>query len=221
MSGKKYMGKYSKKQMSIILAMIFGDSWVSKFKPKIANSFLGCRHSHKQESYLNYKRNKLNALGFNVSKVYDTTNKYGKTFTFECRDPELFNQLRLVLYPKNNKTIKRKWLNFLDAEGIAIWFMDDGSYTKDRKNGRAFLYTNSFSKKENELIIKYFKKVWNIKPHLRIDKRNNKLKTFFLAFNIEETKKLFEIIIPYIIPDMMYKVGFDRKEQPKKVDDTV
>ncbi len=208
---KTYMGKFTKKQMSIVLAMVFGDSWVSKFIPKRANSFLGCRHSHKQSDYLEYKRNMLKDLGFSVSKIYDTTNNYGKTFTFECRNPELFNQLRLVLYPKNNKIIKRKWLNYLNEEGLAIWYMDDGSYTYDRKSGRAFLHTNSFSEKENNIIINYFKKVWNITPHLRMVKRKDRYISYFLAFNVEETKKLIELIKPYIIPQMMYKVGLREK----------
>lgn len=210
---KRYMGKYAKNQMSFILAMIFGDSWVSKFKPKLANSFLGCRHSHKQLSYLEYKRNRLEGLGFKVSKIYDTTNNYGNTFTFECRNPELFNQLRLVLYPKNNKIIKRKWLNFLTPEGLAIWYMDDGYYSPTKSS---YLYTNGFSEKENNIIIDYFKKVWNITPHLRLVKRKDRDITYFLAFNVEETKKLIELIKPYIIPEMMYKVGLNEKRNLKK-----
>lgn len=202
------MGKYTKKQISFVLGMILGDGYVSKNIPKRANSFLGCRHSKKQEEYIKYKKQKLQELGFKVSKLYDTTNAYGESFTFECRNPELFNQLRLVLYPKNNKTIKRKWLNYLTVEGLAVWFMDDGSYTTRGKSSYMSLHTNGFNKHEHDIIIKYFKQVWNINPTLRVVKRKNRDQTYFLTFNVEETKKLVELLKPYIIDSMKYKVGF-------------
>jgi hypothetical protein len=213
---KKYMGKYSKKQVGFIIAMILGDSWVSKFKVKKFNSFLGCRHSKKQQEYIKHKQQRLIQFGFKVSRLYDTSNKYGKSYSFKCRNSHLFNQLRLVLYPKNNKTIKRKWLNYLDAESLAIWFMDDGSYTKRGKNAYISLHTNSFNKKEHDIIIKYFKQVWNINPTLRITKRKNRNQSFFLTFNTKETKKLVNILEPYIIDSMKYKVGFKFKEAPTR-----
>jgi recombination protein RecA len=211
---KQYMGKYSKKQIGFIIGMILGDGYISKYRPKRANSFLGCRHSKNQTKFIKHKMEKLQSLGFKVSKLYDTSNNYGQSFSFECREPKLFNQLRLVLYPKNNKTIKRKWLNYLDAESLAIWFMDDGSYTKRGKSAYISLHTNSFNKKEHDIIIKYFKQVWEISPTLRVVKRKDRRQSYFLTFNVEETKKLVKILEPHMINSMKYKVGFEFKELP-------
>lgn len=211
---KKYMGKYTKEQIGFIIGMILGDGYISKFRPKKANSFLGCRQSKKQKEFLLYKKEQLKKLGFKVSKLYDTTNNYGESFTFECREPELFNQLRLVLYPKNNKTIKRKWLNKMSAKDIAVWYMDDGSLTKNGKSVYVSLHTNGFNKKEHDIIIKYFKQRWNINPTLRVVKRKDRIQTFFLTFSVEETKKFLEIVKPYVIESMSYKVDFNFKEQP-------
>lgn len=208
------MGKYSKKQISFIIGMWLGDGWISKNYFKRANSFLGCQHSTKQIEYLKYKRSKLEELGFKVSNIYNVSNNYGDIIRFDCRDPYLFNQLRLVLYPKNNKTIKRKWLNWLTAETLAIWFMDDGSLTKRGKSAYASLHTNSFNKKEHDIIIKYFKQVWKIQPTLRVVKRKDRKQTFFLTFSVEETKKLISIIKPFLIDSMKYKVDFNFNEQP-------
>lgn len=202
------MGKYTKKQLSVIISMLLGDSWISKFKPKQFNSYMGTQHSIKQIEYVKYKMKLLSNLGFEVSKIYDVSIKF-KSIRFECKDPKLFNQLRLVLYPKNNKTIKRKWLNYLDAKGIAIWLMDDGSLTKRGKSGYISLHTNSFNKKEQDIIIRYFKKVWNITPTLRVTKRKNRNQSYFLTFNPEETRKLIKIVKPYIIDSMLYKVDFE------------
>lgn len=211
---KKYMGKYSKEQIGYIIGMILGDSYVSKFRPKRANSVLNTRHSKKQQEYIKHKQKRLTELGFKVSKLYDTTNNYGESFTIDCKDPKLFNQLRLVLYPRNNKTIKRKWLNYLNKESLAVWFMDDGSYTKRGKSAYISLHTNSFNKKEHDVIIKYFKQVWDINPTLRVTKRENRDQSFFLTFNVEETKKLVVILEPFVINSMKYKVGFKFNETP-------
>lgn len=211
---KKYMGKYSKKQIGFIIGMILGDGYISKYYPKRANSFLGCRQSKKQKEFLLYKKEQLENLGFKVSKLYDTTNKYGKSFTIMCTDKKLFNQLRLVLYPKNNKTIKRKWLNKMSAKDLAVWYMDDGSLTKRGKSAYCSLHTNGFNKKEHDILIKYFKQKWNINPTLRVVKRKDRNQSFFLTFSVEETKKFLDIVRPYVIKSMFYKVDFKLNEQP-------
>jgi len=208
------MGKYDKNQISFIIGMVLGDSYISKTRLKKANSLLSTRHSKKQTDYIIHKQKRLIELGFNVSRLYDTTNNYGESFTIDCKDPNLFNQLRLVLYPKNNKAVKRKWLNYLNKESLAIWFMDDGSYTKRGKSAYMSLHTNSFNKKEHDIIIKYFKQVWNISPTLRVTKRKNRKQSYFLTFNVKETKKLVLILEPYMINSMKYKVGFNFNEQP-------
>lgn len=204
MSSKKYMGKYTKKQMSFIIGMWLGDGYITKHGR--GNSFLGCQHSKNQKEYLEYKKQRLEELGFKISKTYDVSNNYGDAYRFEMRNPELLNQLRSVLYPKNNKTVKRKWLNYLNAESLAIWFMDDGSLTKRGKSAYASLHTNSFNKKEHDIIIRYFKQVWKITPTLRIVKRRDRDQTFFLTFSVEETKKLIDIVKPFVIDSMKYKV---------------
>lgn len=201
------MGKYTKTQLSIIVGMVLGDSYITKFRKKRANSYLSTQHSKKQLEYVKYKMNLLKSLGFEVSKLYDVSIMF-KSIRFDCRNPHLYNQLRSVFYPNNNKTIKRKWLNYLDKKGLAIWFMDDGSLTKRGKSGYISLHTNSFNKKEHTIIIKYFKQVWNLHPTLRVTRRKDKNQSYFLTFNPNETRKFINIIKPYICNSMLYKVDF-------------
>jgi len=201
------MGKYTKEQLSVIIGMVLGDSYISKFREKRANSYLSTQHSIKQLEYVTYKMNLLKKLGFEVTKLYDVSILF-KSIRFDCRNSKLFNQLRKTLYPNNNKTIKRKWLNYLDEIGLAIWFMDDGSLTKRGKSGYLSLHTNSFNKEEHNIIVKYFKQVWGITPTLRSTKRKDRINSFFLTFNPNETRKFIKIIKPYICDSMLYKVDF-------------
>src|SRR4030042_3942664 len=204
---KKYMGKYTKKQLSIIIGMVLGDSYITKFREKRTNSYLSTQHSIKQLDYVEYKMNLLKSLGFEISKLYDVSIIF-KSIRFDCRNPHLFNQLRKTLYPCNNKTIKRKWLNYLDEKGLAIWFMDDGSLTKRGKSGYMSLHINSFNRKEHDIIIKYFKQQWKLNPILRTVKRKDQKQSYFLTFNPNETRNLINIIKPYICNSMLYKVDF-------------
>jgi hypothetical protein len=209
---KKYMGKYTKKQIGLIVSFILGDGYITKNK---GNSQFGCQHSKKQIEWIQYKMKLLSNLGFNVTKLYDVSNKYGELVRFYSNDPVLFNQLRSCFYPKNNKTIKRKWLNYMSSSDLANWFMDDGSFTyNSKRSGYISLHTNSYNKKEHDIIIKYFKQVWGVAPTLRVAKRKNRKQSYFLTFKLEETKKLIKILQPHIINSMLYKVGFIGKEQP-------
>jgi hypothetical protein len=78
--------------------------------------------------------------------------------------------------------------------------MDDGSYSK----GRIDISTYSFSLKEINTLQKSIKKVFGIRANYYRDRD----KEFRMYFSQEDTKKLIKVIHPYIIPSMMYKIGF-------------
>ena len=73
----------------------------------------------------------------------------------------------------------------------------------------AFFCTDSFSKKENQLLQRYLSKVWDIEVTLGTLQRfyNGKSKQYFrLYLNTNELKKFFRIIMNQIsIPSMIYK----------------
>ena len=78
--------------------------------------------------------------------------------------------------------------------------MDDGSYSK----GRIDISTYSFSLKEINTLQESINKVFGI----RVNYYRDRDKGYRMYCNQEETKKLIKIIHPYIIPLMMYKIGF-------------
>ena len=202
------MNHKTNKKDSLITAMILGDGYIDN------NNYLSIQHSGKQKDYLEYKMNLLKELNLKISNTYDVSRNGFEAFRQNCREPELCKYYKHLFYPNKNKTITRNLLNRLDSEGLAIWFMDDGSCTKTYKNGYGqgrylSIATHSFTKDENKLIVKYFKVVWDIYVKIRTAKRKNKTDSYYIVFNATNAPKFIEIIKPYIIESMKYKIDFD------------
>jgi len=95
----------------------------------------------------------------------------------------------------------------IDDVSLAYWFMDDGSisYNNNIKtpSPTASLATHSFTKEENELIISIFKSKFDLDAHIAFDKR---CKKYYLRFNVENSKRISNIISKHIPPYMNYKL---------------
>ena len=117
-----------------------------------------------------------------------------------------------VIYPNNIKTISRNVLNYLNPQGIAIWYMDDGCLSAKKRNGKIHAYElilNTYiSYEDNQIIVDYFKEVWNINFTITRDKGKSRIRC-----GTREARKFIEIVKPYIVPCMEYKINIS---QPKK-----
>ena len=197
---------FTKQQMSLIIGSILGDGSITKYKQGERNSQLTIQHSGKQLEYLTWKRQLFIDAGFKVSKIYDVSRKY-PSYRFNVNLGKEGNLLRHQLYPNGNKTITRHHLNYLDELGLAIWFMDDGtkqvSWKKDgRCSCRALhISTHNFTYEEQELMVKYFKVVWNVEVKIYKDRTK-----FRLNINATNAKTFIDIIKPHIHPSMEYKI---------------
>jgi hypothetical protein len=200
----------SKVAREIVWGCLFGDGCVRKPSPtkqtdtrhcKYRNYKLQIRHSPLQRDYLYWLYGYLKPLCHSEPKEYRYLNKgigkYYSSMDLVTRTHTYFTRLRKYFYPEGKKIIKRKNLNKLTPLGLAVWFMDDG--TSDKKN-RVWIATNSYSYSEHEIIQQYFKEVWNI--NVSIVKERNQFK---ISFN-SDTKKFCDLIRPFIIPSMQYKL---------------
>ena len=66
----------------------------------------------------------------------------------------MFSQLRDTLYPENKKIITDEFLESLEALGVAIWFLDDG--TNLNKGTVLRFSTCCFSEKEHDMLQRMF-----------------------------------------------------------------
>ena len=77
-------------------------------------------------------------------------------------------------------------------------FMDEGTFKKPGIR----IATNCFTMKEVVLLSQSLENKFNIKSTLHLN--NNKSQLYIKS---ESMNKLKELIIPYIIPEMLYKLG--------------
>lgn len=203
--------KINKNSRNLLIAMLLGNGTISN------NFVFKMAHAVEQQEYLKWKIKLLNNYGIKNSglKTYISSKGYNKDKTVVYTQLSIMpfiKVLKRVMY-KPHKTINRKLLNRLDALGVAIWYMDDGHINfKKRKNG----YISSIyikistcqSKENNQVIINYFKEVWNISFYQFSEGRS----TYSLCCGTKEANKFIDIVKPHVlqIPSMWYKIRKNR-----------
>ena len=192
-----------KKDKSLLLAMCIGDGYLNTTS-KYSTS-LKIVHCIKQKEYLEYKAQLVSKLlNVNVNVRLINNNSYeGIEFR---KGHKYFRILKKWLYSNESKKITRKILNKLTLEGIAIWYMDDGSLYPKKRNGKIYAWelilSTYLTKEDNQIIIDYFKDVWDVQFHQVKSKGKYRLR-----MNTTNIRKFIPMIKPYMIPSMSYKIA--------------
>ena len=198
----------NKDKRSILLGMCIGDGYIGVSTDKRWNTksyVLRLCHSVKQKAYLEHKTELLHsALGGKKPRIVEYNNN-GYPGVKCSKTNKYFKVLRDWLYKDGEKVVTRRILDMLTPQGIAIWHMDDGSLYTKRRNGKVHaweLCTSTYvSWDENQVIVDYFRDVHGIR--FTIVKGKGKYR---IRCGTKEAKKFIEIVKPFIIPSMLYKV---------------
>ncbi len=102
---------------------------------------------------------------------------------------------------QGHKILPRQIERWLTPRVLTVWFMDDGSIKSDRHYA-LILNTQSFTKAENLKLIEIFGKKFGIQSQLRPQR-----KLWQIYINASTVGKFVEIIQPYVLPSMRYKLG--------------
>jgi len=205
---RKIVAKISKEKKSLLIAMLLGDGTIS------SNYVFKLSHSENQREFLEWKVKLLTDYGFKVNGIKEYISKCGYNegkkvlYSQLSINPTIKALRRSVYTPK--KTFTRKLLNWLDAQGLAIWYMDDGCINVNTSKQRATIqHTIKIATCVDEptvnMIIDYFLEVWNIKFRKFPEGKG----TFSIASSSEEDcSKFISIVRPYIeqVPSLLYKI---------------
>lgn len=206
----------TKQQKGLLLALCLGDGCLRKPHPKTKGVQLEIGHSIKQLDYCTYKRDlvyeilggvKMPKIGFKKSKLKGYETEYQSCRFTKTHD--YFIYLRRLLYPNGRKTITREILDMLDARGLAIWYMDDGScyYKYSEITGEPIMIdlrisTHCFTSEEHDVMVEYFKSVWNINFYKFYSKTRD---CYCLRANKVAALKFIDLVKPFVIQSMQYK----------------
>lgn len=209
--------KFNKESRNLIIGMLLGDGTISN------NYVFKLSHGYKQKEYLEWKINLLNEYGIknNGLKEYISTCGYNLNsivYYSQMSVIPFMKVLRRVIYKPIKNYANRKILNRLNPLGIAIWYMDDGHInmrkTNDKVHGFYIKIATCLYKEQNQIIIDYFKEVWDISFYQFKEGKPGK-NTYSLCCGTQEGVKFIELIKPYVesCPSMLYKIQYDLSQR--------
>ena len=212
--------KITKESRNLLIALLLGDGTISN------NNVFKLSHCKEQRDYLEWKIEQLKEAGLrnNGLKEYVSVNGYKikkKVYYTQLNIIPFIKVLRRVFYKPYKKLGNRKLLNRLDAKGIAIWYMDDGhiNYRKTNGKGHGFYIkiATCIPKEELQIIIDYFKEVWDIEFYMFHE--GKKENSYSLCCGTKEGIKFINIVKPYVeqVPSMIHKIQYDLSQRTHAV----
>ncbi|MEK6913574.1 MAG: hypothetical protein AABW47_02785 [Nanoarchaeota archaeon] len=190
----------TQEEHDLILGSLMGDASI---KQRDKNSCFRVSHSIKQNGYIHWKLNLLK--NFRISEFNESIKtikgREVKMISLSTDTHAIFNYYRNLFYKDSKKIITAEILNQMNSRSLSTWICDDGSY--DNSQGYIILCTNAFSLKEHELMKEFFNHKFGLDPTIGF--RDGKY--YYLRFKKEDSKKLIEIIKPFIHNSMRYKIG--------------
>jgi recombination protein RecA len=198
----------SDQQWEVVLGSLMGDGCLSRpVRTDSENARLRMGHGAKQSEYLDWKISLLE----NIPHCR-TSNDKGAVFADFTPLAEL-HELRYAVYLGDRKKfVSEEYLKALTPLALAIWYMDDGSFTLRSKglqqrtaggSGRIEICVEAMSEGSRIRLRDYLRDTHGLDVRLRQPGAAGKTQ---LIFSTEATAKFQELIAPYVHPSMAYKL---------------
>ena len=188
----------SKFQKEVLLGTLLGDSSL-RIDKGCKNPTISCAHGIKQREYCEYKTEIFNNLGAHY--------KYHKRHIADKRNNKLYEDCTMYIpanpalkswydsfYKDKVKCIPFNLFKYFTSVSLAFMYMDDGS-----KIGNTYqIATNCFTKEE---IIKF--RIFLLE---KFNLETSMFKSHVLYIKQCSANRFTELVKPYIIPSMQYKL---------------
>lgn len=210
--------KINKESRNLLIGLLLGDGTISK------NYVFKLSHCEQQRDYLEWKIKLLGNNGIRANGVKEYISTCGYNSGKKVLDTQLsiipfIKVLRRVFYRPKKILGNRKLLNRLSAQEIAIWYMDDGCInirkSKNKIHGFYIRIATCLPEKELQVIIDYFKEVWNISFYKISEGKG----TYSLCCGTKEGIKFINIVKPYVqqVPSMIHKIQYNLSQRTKPI----
>lgn len=199
------VGPHNMDILSVVFGSLLGDSHAERH-----STGNGTRISFTQEAihkeYLLWLHNLISNMGYctpNIPKIQTRLGIGGKlryihrfhSFTYSS-----FNWIYDLWYVNGVKSVPKNIVDFITPLAIAIWIMDDGG-----RVGKGLKFaTNCFSYEDCLLLSKILFDKYNL--HTSVQSAGVKNQYILYVFK-ESMPALREIVRPYIVSSMLYKLG--------------
>jgi recombination protein RecA len=197
----------SEQQIQVILGSVMGDGNLSPNRRARTGTRFRMGHGAKQAEYLNWKTSLLSNIGHSRS-----VNAKGAVFADFTPLPELAELHDTVYFGDGKKHLTWEYLKALTPLALAIWYMDDGSFTVRSKGlqertaggtGRIEIVVEAMSPGSRDRLVRYLRDTRNLDVKL-ISKGARQVSA--IRFTTASSEKFQQLVAPYIHPSMEYKL---------------
>lgn len=200
----------TKKQFSLIIGSMLGDGTMRVGQGAV-NANFKVEHGLEQKDLVFWKYKILEPWVFTPPKLsyryHENGDKYLKSWWFRTVRHPILTRIHRSFYKNGIKIVPNDLIDYLDELAIACWVMDDGCYRKSNID----ISTYSFTLIEIEKLLGIFRDKFTIDGNYYRDRN----KGYRIYFNVNETEELIEIIEPFVIGSMRYKIGYSKFDPVK------
>lgn len=185
-------------QKQFIVGTLLGDGCL--YKDNINSNFkLSFGHQEKHSEYFHWKIAMMDPF-INTWRTSESKNSVMLNTATICHQD--FNKFGEMFYLKDRtKIVPDDLEKYLTPLSLAVWVMDDGNLNKVNMR----IATMSFTKEDNEKLVRYLKSCFNINAKVMGFKYKNK-QYWQITLNKNNTKLLSDIIRPHVAECMKYKL---------------
>ena len=189
----------TEEQEEVLIGTLLGDASLSIGKDCV-NPRLSCTHCLSQENYCKSKEEIFKSIGSKGwrSKNLKPDKRTSKTYDYYCMktsaNPALIHYYN-SFYKNGVKIIPFNLLDKFTARSLAYMFMDDGCKAEHGYT----IATNCFTKEEVTEFRKFLLNKFNLETTMY--ESNN-----VLRIRAKSMKTFKNLILPYIHPDLLYKI---------------
>lgn len=223
MQTKYRIGPHNVDVISVLVGSLLGDGYANQTKALIKGTNFRYKQSAVHKEYLFwlyeffYSRGYCMNTGPREYKTILVQKSTDKNKTYYGYEFDLFtfsslNWLYDLFYVNKVKRISPELVNYLTPLALAIWIMDDGGWVATSKSLR--IATNNYTFEEVKLLVNILETKFNLSCTIqKLSKKggNGPLDKYNIYFRVVSVPRIRELVKPYIIPSMMYKLGLDKE----------
>ncbi len=192
-------------QDQVVAGSLLGDGYINGHANRADPGYhLVIGHGYKQRAYLEWKKAKLAPFITrdepDVRTQLPESHSPGAMFyLYRTISHPVFAEYKRLFYPEGKRRLSQEMLDRLGYPGLAIWIMDDGSYS----NGAIQLATNAFPLEDVELAADWFRTLTDervtIAPH--------RPGQYTLYLRRKAVDNLRPWLRPHFCESLLYKLG--------------
>lgn len=187
-------------EKSIIYGSLLGDMCITRPKDN-ATPRLTFTHGQVQTEYAFHKTQALHRLGWWFQENVPSGGFGNLSVQGSSSCMPVLEDVWQIVRSSGPKKIIPVWLEQVDERGLAYWFMDDGSTSRNvRGITHVAFHTEGFAKEENQVLCDWLGERFGIQCRVSVSKGY-----FYLYVPRKEALKLLHIVAPYLHKSMTYK----------------